>query len=276
MALTFDGTMLIVGAGKMGTALLEGFLANGLKPDQVFVQDPAPTKAIKERLSDNGVPIFQDARAELRHAPDVVMLAVKPQVMTEVLASLTGVVKDTTLVVSVLAGKPLRALETGLNTSAPVIRAMPNTPASIGAGMTVCLANQTATDAHKALCTALFDCVGDVAWIEDESLMDAVTAVSGSGPAYVFLLTEVLAEAGEAAGLDPKLAERLARTTISGAGQLLDRSEGSATQLREAVTSPGGTTAAALEVLMDRDALKALLEKAVLAAKARGQDLAGD
>lgn len=275
MTLKIDGKLLVVGAGKMGAALIEGFVANGLQASQVVVQDPSPNAAIKQRLLDIGIEISRDAGTQLSAPPDVLLLAVKPQMLARVLPTLTGVVDGATLVMSVLAGKPLGALEAGLTDKQPVIRAMPNTPASIGAGMTVCLANAAATEAQKFLCHALFACVGDVAWIEDEKLMDAVTAVSGSGPAYVFLLAEAMAEAGVAAGLDPKLAEQLARATVSGAGQLLDRSDLSASALREAVTSPGGTTAAALDVLMDQDALKKLLEKAVAAAKSRGQELAG-
>ncbi len=275
MTLKFDGKMLVVGAGKMGAALVEGFVANGLPADQVIVQDPAPNAAIKQRLIAKGITISSDADAKLSAAPTVVLLAVKPQVLADVLPTLTSVVDASTLVISVLAGKPLGALKAGLKDKQPIIRAMPNTPAAIGAGMTVCLANAAATEAQKTLAHALFACVGDVAWIEDEALMDAVTAVSGSGPAYVFLLAEAMTDAGVAAGLAPELAEQLARATLSGAGQLLDRSEDAASVLREAVTSPGGTTAAALNVLMDQDALKKLLEKAVAAAKMRGQELAG-
>ncbi len=275
MTLKFDGTMLVVGAGKMGAALLEGFVANGLQLAQVAVQDPAPNEAIEKRLAKKGITISSDAGAQLIAPPSVLLLAVKPQMMADVLASISSVVDASTVVISVLAGKPLAGLEAGLNSKQPVIRAMPNTPASIGAGMTVCLANATATDAHKSLADALFACVGDVAWIDDETLMDAVTAVSGSGPAYVFLMAEVLTDAGVAAGLAPKLAARLARATVSGAGRLLDHSEHGAAELRQAVTSPGGTTAAALDVLRDGDALKVLFEKAVAAAKKRGQELAG-
>lgn len=275
MTLNFDGTMLVVGAGKMGAALLEGFLANGLAPGHVAVQDPAPSAEIKTRLAAHGVTVSPDAGAQLKKPPDLLLLAVKPQMMTEVVKSLSGVVGGSTLVLSVLAGQPLAALESGLNATQPVIRAMPNTPASIGAGMTVCVANRAVTEAHKSHADALFSCVGDVAWIDDETLMDAVTGVSGSGPAYIFLVAEVLAQAGVAAGLEANLADRLARATVSGAGRLLEASDQSAAELREAVTSPGGTTAAALDVLNDGSALKVLFERAVAAAKKRGQDLAG-
>jgi len=274
MTLKFDGTMLVVGAGKMGAALIEGFLANGLQCDQVVVQDPAPHEAIQKRLEGLGIVIAADAGRQLSAPPSVLLLAVKPQMLADVAPTLSTVLDASTLVVSVLAGKPLSALEAGLSSRQPVIRAMPNTPASIGAGITVCLANHDATQAHKSLAHALFACVGDVAWIDDETLMDAVTGVSGSGPAYVFLMTEVLAEAGVSAGLTPDIATRLARATVSGAGKLLDHSEQSAADLRQAVTSPGGTTAAALDVLRDGDALKVLFENAVKAAKTRGQELA--
>jgi len=274
MTVNFDGKMLVVGAGKMGAALVEGFLANGVQGFQVVVQDPSPNAVIQQRLLDNGITISPDAGSELKAPPAVVLLAVKPQLLGNVLPKLADVIDGSTLVISVLAGKPLGALEAGLDDKQPIIRAMPNTPASIGAGMTVCLANAAVTEVQKALTDALFACVGDVAWIEDETLMDAVTAVSGSGPAYVFLLAEAMTDAGVAAGLSPDLAGQLARATLSGAGQLLDSSDLSASALREAVTSPGGTTAAALDVLMDQDALKKLLEKAVAAAKSRGRDLA--
>lgn len=275
MTVNFDGKMLVVGAGKMGAALIEGFVNNGVRGAHVVVQDPAPNAAIQSHLADKGITITPDAGVELAAPPEVVLLAVKPQVLDTVLPTLADVVDGSTLVISVLAGKPLSVLQAGLDDRQPLVRAMPNTPASIGAGMTVCLANAAVTEAQKALTNELFACVGDVAWIEDETLMDAVTAVSGSGPAYVFLLAEAMADAGVAAGLAPDLAEQLARATLSGAGKLLDQSDLPASSLREAVTSPGGTTAAALDVLMDQDALKKLLEKAVAAAKARGQDLAG-
>lgn len=272
---SFDGTLLLVGAGKMGMALVEGFVRDGVPPAQILAQDPAPDAAIEQRLMQLGISCVPQADTHLPTPPAVLLLAVKPQVLDDVGPGLKESVGAETLVLSVLAGKPLSVLQSTLGADRAIVRAMPNTPAAIGRGMTACVANAHVTKTQRAQADRLFASAGEVAWIEDESLMDAVTAVSGSGPAYVFLLAEAMADAGVAAGLEPKLAGRLARATISGAGQLLAQSDETAETLRKAVTSPGGTTAAALQVLMEKRALKGLLEDAVKAAKKRSEDLAG-
>lgn len=206
--------------------------------------------------------------------PDVVVLAVKPQVMEHVMPAYAGLVRPETVFLSIAAGKTLGFFERHLGAPAAVVRAMPNTPAAVGRGITVCVGNANVARPQRELCDALLRAVGDVAWIEEESQMDAVTAVSGSGPAYVFLLVETLAKAGEAAGLSPGLAQTLARATVAGSGELLRQSSATAAQLREAVTSPNGTTQAALGVLMAPGAMDALLAKAVAAATQRSKELA--
>lgn len=207
--------------------------------------------------------------------PSVILVAVKPQAMESVFAPLARHAGPNTVVLSIAAGRSIASFEKHLPQGVAVVRAMPNTPAAIGRGITVCVANKVASGEQKSLCTALLGAVGEVCWVEDEALIDPVTAVSGSGPAYVFLLAECLAKAGEAAGLDAALAAKLARETVSGAGALLQQSDLDAATLRQNVTSPGGTTAAALTVLMGDKGLEDLLTKAVLAATNRGRELAG-
>ena len=202
------------------------------------------------------------------------MLAVKPQVAPEVMPALAPFVGAATVVVSIMAGRTLRFLEGALPRAA-LVRAMPNTPAAIGRGITVAVANAHVSQQQRALVDALLSAVGAVEWIADEALMDAVTALSGSGPAYVFLLAEAMARAGAAAGLPPALAATLARATVAGSGELLHRSPLDAATLRQNVTSPGGTTAAALEVLMADDGLEPLITSAIAAAAKRSRDLAG-
>lgn len=275
MTLQLDGTLLVVGAGKMGAALLDGFLRGGLSSEQVVVQDPSPSADIKARLGTQGVVVTDDAASHLKKQPEYLLLAIKPQMLSAVTPGLRDLISSDTVIMSVLAGKTIGDLNAAFDPNQPIIRAMPNTPASIGAGMTVCFANSTTTDSHRTVAATLFACAGDVAWIDDETLMDAVTAVSGSGPAYVFLLAECMADAGVSAGLDPELAGRLARATVFGAGRLMMESSQTPAELRQAVTSPGGTTEAALNVLMDDDALKTLMSRAVAAAKKRGGDLSG-
>lgn len=270
----FDGTLLLVGAGKMGVALVEGFVRKGANPEKIIAQDPKPDDRMRQRLADLGIQCIADAGQHQISQPDVLLLAVKPQVLDEVAPTLATCAGPKTLIVSVLAGKLLAALESAFDVGQPVVRAMPNTPAAIGEGMTVCLANAHVSTGQRAHADAIFGSAGDVAWIEDEGQMDAVTAVSGSGPAYVFLLAEAMMAAGEEAGLSPKLAQQLALKTIAGAGQLLEQSPETAENLRKAVTSPAGTTAAALQVLMEKSALKGLITEAILAAKERSKTLA--
>jgi pyrroline-5-carboxylate reductase len=266
-----SGTILLAGAGKMGSAMLEGWLALGLSPEHVAVIEPQPSRDILA-LSERGLRLnpARDAAGDVA----AVVIAVKPQVADEALPALVTFVGGTTVVVSIMAGRTLQFLADSLPRAA-LVRAMPNTPAAIGRGITVAVANARVSDEQRALVDALLSAVGVVEWIADEALMDAVTALSGSGPAYVFLLAETMARAGTAAGLPAALAATLARATVAGAGELLHRSPLDPATLRQNVTSPGGTTAAALDALMAEDGLERLMSEAIAAATKRSRDLAG-
>ena len=272
MIATLPGPLLLVGAGNMGGALLKGWLAGGLPASGVIVQDPAPPPAMADVLREHG--ITAQSRAPAGGPAAVILLAVKPQIMEEVAGTLAAHAGPGTVVLSVAAGRTIASLGTHFPPLTAIVRSIPNTPASVGRGITAACCNAHVTPAQRALCDGLLRAVGDVVWVEDEGLIDTATAVSGSGPAYVFLLAECLAEAGRAAGLDAELARRLARATVAGAGELLHRSELDAAELRRNVTSPKGTTAAALEVLMAPDAMQAILTRAVAAAKRRAEELA--
>jgi pyrroline-5-carboxylate reductase len=266
-----SGTILLVGAGKMGSAMLDGWLALGLSPRSVAVLEPQPTPEVTA-LAARGLRLNPSAEAAGEVA--AVVVAIKPQVAPEVMPALAPFVGAATVVVSIMAGRTLKFLAEALP-GAALVRAMPNTPAAIGRGITVAVGNARVSDAQRALVDALLSAVGAVEWVADEALMDAVTALSGSGPAYVFLLAETMAQAGVAAGLPPALAATLARATVAGAGELLHRSPLDAATLRQNVTSPGGTTAAALDVLMAKDGLAPLMRRAIAAATARSRELAG-
>ena len=266
------GRILLVGCGKMGRALATGWLARGLPPADLIAVEPGEAAA---EAAAAGVPVVADlASVDSAFVPEWVVLAVKPQVVAEAAAPYARYVA-TAHFLSIAAGKTLSALTAALGTGARIVRSMPNTPAAVGLGMTVALAGPGVEKDARQQCAALLRAVGDVAWIDDEEQMDAVTAVSGSGPAYVFLLIECLAEAGREAGLPGGLAMRLARATVIGAGELA-RQDGStdAGTLRRNVTSPGGTTEAALEVLTAPGGLRELLVRAVAAAAARSRALA--
>jgi pyrroline-5-carboxylate reductase len=264
-------TIVLVGAGKMGAAMLQGWLARGLDPLNVTVVEPQPSEDIKA-LNTRGVQLNP---VENTTAAGAIVIAVKPQVADAVVPPLAAMADASTVVVSIMAGKTLGFLERALPTAA-IVRAMPNTPAAIGRGITVAVPNARVSAAQRDLAHRLLTATGKVEWITDEKLMDAVTAVSGSGPAYVFLLAESLTRAGIAAGLPAELAAKLARETVSGAGELLHRSPLDPATLRQNVTSPGGTTAAALEVLMAAaEGLDPLLAKAIAAAAKRSRELAG-
>ena len=263
--------LVLIGAGKMGGALLEGWIGLGVDPAFITVIEPQPTAAIAA-LSARGVRINPDP-ASIR--PDAIVIAVKPQIAPDIMPNVAALTQPSTVVVSIMAGRTIAFLAGALPHNAAVVRAMPNTPAAIGRGITVAVPNSEVSPAQRQLADALLRATGAVEWIEDETLMDAVTAVSGSGPAYVFLLTESLARAGKKAGLPAELAQQLARATVAGSGELLHRSSVDAAVLRQNVTSPGGTTAAALEVLMAADGLDLLMERAVAAATRRGRELAG-
>lgn len=260
-----DGLVLL-GCGRMGTALLTGWLAAGVPPDLVWVIEPAPT----DWLKGSGVHLNQG----VPKAPAVVLLAVKPQMMGAALPALQALGNGTTLFVSIAAGTRISAFEQALGSRTPIVRTMPNTPAMVGRGITALCRNAHVSDSDYALARKLMAAVGQVVDLSDEDQIDAVTAVSGSGPAYVFHLIETMAAAGEAEGLPADVAMQLARATVCGAGELAHQSPDTAAQLRVNVTSPGGTTAAALSVLMDPVAgFPALLKRAVKAATDRGREL---
>jgi pyrroline-5-carboxylate reductase len=260
------GTVVLAGAGKMGGAMLAGWLAGGLPPARVVVIEPAPSPDIAA-LAGQGVRLNPQAAI----AADTLVIALKPQLFRDAVAMLKSHTGPATLVVSIMAGTPIAALRA---CGGAVVRAMPNTPAAIGRGITVAVASPQVGAAQRATADALLSATGAVEWVDDEGLMDAVTAVSGSGPAYVFLLAEELARAGVEAGLPAELATKLARETVAGSGELLHRSELASATLRQNVTSPGGTTAAALHVLMGEGGLQSLMIRAIAAATARSKELA--
>ncbi len=264
--------LLLVGCGKMGTALLRGWLAAGdglrvhiVDPQGLPVDVPSDAVAIHARADDLPDTV----------APSVLVLAVKPQTMPLVLPAYRRFLVDRPVLLSIAAGRTLAFFETTLGTHLPLVRCMPNTPAAVGRGISVCVANAQVDPVQRALCDRLMRAVGDVAWIDDESQMDVVTAVSGGGPAYVFLLIECLAQAGVAAGLPADLALRLARSTVIGSGELARLADEPVETLRRNVTSPGGTTAEALAVLMGDSGLQPLMDRAIAAAAARSRVLAG-
>jgi len=258
--------LVLLGCGKMGSAMLAGWLDRGVPPEAVHVIDPAPS----DWLRGTGVRIG----GALPERPAVLLVAVKPQMMEAALPGAAGFGGGGTLVISVAAGTPLSRFEATFGAATPVVRAMPNTPAAVGRGITAIVGNRAAGAAHLDLAEALLKAVGQVVRLEGEGQMDAVTAVSGSGPAYVFHLIETLAAAGEAEGLPGDLAMALAKATVGGAGQLAEDAPEDPGQLRRNVTSPSGTTQAALEVLMDEErGFPALLRRAVHAAAARSREL---
>lgn len=267
----FHGQLLLVGAGKMGGAMLDGWLARGLDPASAAVVDPQPGTRVRG-LAKRGLKI---KASPSRAKATVIVVAVKPQDAASVMATLKPNVRKSTLVVSIMAGRTLGFLHDFVPAGTPVVRAMPNLPAAIGRGITVAVGNRHVASADRKLATELLEACGVVEWVSDEKLLDAVTAVSGSGPAYVFLLAETLAAAAVSAGLPAALAARLARETIAGSGELLRGSKLDAATLRKNVTSPGGTTAAALDILMGPGGFETLLETAVAKATRRSRELAG-
>jgi pyrroline-5-carboxylate reductase len=271
----FSGQLLLVGAGKMGSAMLDGWLVRGLSPKKIAVIEPQPGKAVKA-LARRGLRLNAKTGPKAKAEPaTAIVIAVKPQTAPEAVPPLGLHVSRSTLVLSIMAGRTLRFLQDTLPTGSAIVRAMPNTPAAIGRGITVAVANAKVSARQRKLATDLLAAIGKVEWVADEALIDAVTALSGSGPAYVFLLSEAMTKAGIAAGLPTELAAKLARETVAGSGELLHRSELDAATLRQNVTSPGGTTAAALEVLMGPGGFDELLSKAIAAATRRSRELAG-
>lgn len=265
--------VILAGCGNMGYAMLAGWLKSGqLKPGEAFVVEP--NAELRARAETLGVAAAADAAGiPADAAPELVVLAVKPQVIREVAAGYRRFADGRTTFLSVAAGTGAETLAGILGSSTPIVRCMPNTPAAIGKGMMVVYANSHVSDATKAFVTALLTASGEVATIDDERLMDAVTAVSGSGPAYIFHFIECLTAAAERAGLPTETASLLAMQTVYGAAALAAESREDPAVLRKQVTSPNGTTAAALAVLMGDDRLKRLLGEAVEAARLRSEEL---
>lgn len=261
-----DRGLVLLGCGKMGSAMLAGWLEHGLSPSSVWVIDPYPSDWLKAQ----GVNI----NSALPEAPAVVLVAVKPQMMGEALPSIQALGGGGSLFVSIAAGTSLDTFEQVLGEGTPIVRAMPNTPAAIRQGITALIGNGNASDADLSLAENLLSAIGETVRLDDEVQMDAVTGLSGSGPAYVFHLIETLAAAGQAQGLPHELAMRLAKSTVAGAGALAQAAEEDPSQLRVNVTSPNGTTQAALEVLMhEEQGFPDLLHRAVKAATDRSKEL---
>lgn len=267
------GTLVLVGCGQMGSAMLRGWLRRGAA-ERFLVVEPAGVPAA---FADDPAVASCRSAADLppEADPEAVLFAVKPQVVDDVVPAYRRFARPQTLFLSIAAGTTIGRLARHLGADAPIIRCMPNTPAAIGRAITVACASAQVRESQRRRCDALLAAIGDSAWVEDEALMDAVTAVSGSGPAYVFLLIEALAAAGETAGLPAELAMRLARLTVAGSAELSRQSAQTPARLRENVTSPGGTTRAALDVLMAQNGLPELIERAVAAATHRSRELAG-
>jgi pyrroline-5-carboxylate reductase len=267
-------SVVLVGAGKMGQALLQGLCARQ-DLEAITIIEPNPSQELRDFCHERGLALLPAADATLE-APDALILAIKPQILDAAARSVSTLAGPDTVVISILAGKRIADLLARFPQAKAIVRAMPNTPAAIGRGITGAFANSATSPGQRELAHLLLGAVGGVEWVDEEALIDAVTAVSGSGPAYVFYLAECVAAAGEAAGLPRELSMRLARATIAGAGELMRvNPDVTPDVLRQNVTSPGGTTAAALEVLMAGDGLDSLLARAVAAAKRRAAELSG-
>ena len=271
MAAAASGPVVLAGAGNMGGAMMRGWLASGMAAKDIVVLDPSPRPDMLDLIAEHGLRHLSEPAADV--SAGVLFVAVKPQMMAAVLPGLTVMKGPGTVSVSIAAGTTIATLETHLGGGA-VVRAMPNTPAMVSRGITAAVPNAHVDAAQRKVVDDLLSVSGPVEWLDDEALIDAVTAVSGSGPAYVYYLVECMAEAGRKGGLPADLAMRLARSTVSGAGEMLHQSPDTAERLRTNVTSPGGTTAAALGVLMGKGGLMPLMEKAVSAAQRRARELA--
>ena len=264
--------LLIFGAGKMGGAMLHGALKAGWPADRIRVIDPNPADSLRGDAARYGFALNPGAAAPAR----LVLLAIKPQMLDSAATVLQAHVDASTVIISILAGKSIADIRSRVPQVSKIVRAMPNTPAAIGRGITGAFATRGLSEAERAQVLSLLETTGRLEWLDHEADIDAVTALSGSGPAYVFHLVEAMAKAGEDLGLAPDLALRLARATVEGAGELLFQEAATAPSiLRQNVTSPGGTTAAALEILMAPDGLQPLMTKAIGAARARARALAG-
>jgi pyrroline-5-carboxylate reductase len=263
--------IILVGCGKMGGAMLAGWLRQGIAASEIVVVEPYPVPNLPPAVRK----VDDAASVPAEFSPALVILAVKPQVMDDVAPAYARYAATGACFLSVAAGKTIAKLNALLGGQAAIVRSIPNTPAAVGAGITVCSANPAVTSEQRAFCEQLLSAVGEVGWVDDEGLIDAVTAVSGSGPAYVFWLTECMTEAGKAAGIPADLAAQLAKATVCGSGLLMRQSSEAPDQLRRNVTSPNGTTQAALDVLMAPDGLGPLMTRAVAAATRRSKELAG-
>lgn len=268
-----DERVLLVGGGKMGGAMLAGWLARGARRDRVVVIEPGPPAEALRKT--HGVSVHAGPEAiDPGFRPEVVVFAVKPQMMDQAAPAYARHAGPGTVFLSIAAGKTIAYFRRQLGESAAVVRAMPNTPAAVGRGISVCCAGPGVGAEQRQQCTALLEAVGEVAWVGEEALLDPVTAVSGGGPAYVFLLVECLAAAGVQAGLPQALAQRIARATAAGSGELLRQSQEPPSVLRQNVTSPGGTTLEALKILMAPGGLQPLMSRAIAAATKRSRELA--
>jgi pyrroline-5-carboxylate reductase len=272
MSINLKGTLVLAGAGKMGSAMLEGWLKAGADPKKIVAVDPMPPPEVADMLKRHGIrhnpPVASISDAE------VIIIAVKPQVMDDVLPNLVSLKSSHPLILSVAAGKTIATFAKHFGDDAAIIRTMPNTPAAIGRGITAMVPNAHVTKPQMDLANALLSSTGEVVTVANEGMIDLVTAVSGSGPAYIFYLTECMAAAGEKIGLPPELAMQLARATVAGSGELMRQSGIDAATLRKNVTSPNGTTYAALQVLMADNGMMQLFEKAITAAADRSKELA--
>ena len=271
MILTFERPFLLVGAGKMGGAMLSGWMADGVDPATLVVCDPALSADMGALLEKHGIRHVTSVPDDL--SAGMVMIAVKPQMMDDVLPVIASAVAPDTLVLSVAAGTPVSRFQAAFG-DIPIVRAMPNTPAMVGRGITGVYPTGQVSGGQKDLVASLLSAIGKVVWLQSEDQIDLVTAVSGSGPAYVFYLAEALAKAGVGAGLPEDLSRELAVATVCGAGELMHQTAENPAVLRQNVTSPNGTTAAALDVLMASDGLQPVMDKAVAAAARRARELA--
>ncbi len=267
-----DQKLLLVGCGKMGRALLAGWLSQGFYKGDVIVVEPFENDLLQDQFDVRFVKSLDELAVDF--IPDIIVFAVKPQAMDDIVPLYVRFVRPETLFISIAAGKPSKYFELLLTGDASIVRSMPNTPAAVGRGITVAYKNANVSKIQRSIATKLLEAVGEVGWIDREALIDGVTAVSGSGPAYVFLLIECLTDAAIKVGLDPDLSKQLALATVAGSGELARTSNESAKTLRENVTSPGGTTAAALEILMGKNGLQRLITAAVNAAEKRSRELA--
>jgi pyrroline-5-carboxylate reductase len=273
MTINLMGTLVLLGAGKMGGAMLEGWLKAGANPRKIVAIDPAPPPEVRALLEKHG--ISHNPEVATISDAEVVLVAVKPQIMDEVLVPLRGLAKSKPLILSVVAGKTISKLAAHFGEDASIIRTIPNTPAAVGRGITAMVGNVHVLASQMELAEQLLSSIGEVVRVEREEQIDWATGVSGSGPAYVFWFTECLTEAGVKLGFPRDIAEKLARATVAGSGELMRQSGIDASTLRKNVTSPNGTTYAALQVLMAESGIQPIVEKAVAAAAHRSKELAG-